>query len=402
MTSNGCPRLTRPGKMRGDLAADEQWLKRMLQPSRHLVATKSYPDRNLTGNRHSDIHAQVDLTGQTVGRFIIEAAVGAGAFGKVYRAFDTTLRRTVAIKIPSAAVVHNEDEYNRFLAEGMAAASLNHHGIVRIFDAGDLGQGIPYISMEYCEGPSLSRWTQEHKGPLPPRIAARIVAMMAEAVAHAHEKGIYHRDLKPENTLLEPLQARSSTLGVVMKDGQAFVPRICDFGLARQVVSVSELATTDASSIAGTAHYMAPEQMIGKLGPSVDIFALGVILHLLLTDRFPFHGQNLQELYESIRETPGESLSAAAIGSRDLVAITRKTLAFEPADRYPSAGELAEDLRRYLADDPVKARRPPLWERTRRYIKRHRFATGFLAVTALGLVGTSIGFWQADRCRLRS
>lgn len=358
----------------------------------------------LTRDRSPPTNKSIPWSDERIGRFHVERHVAQGSFGTVYQAFDTVLERTVALKIPKPEMVATAADRERVHREALAAASLNHHAIVRVFDGGSLPDGIPYICMEYCDGESLGQWLATHQhgtaSPMTPQIAAKIIAIVAEGVHHAHDRGIVHRDLKPENILLEkpPASSTPSAVTIDINSTTRLQPRICDFGLAKLgLPSAVPQALHQASSIAGTFYYMAPEQIQGSVASSVDIFALGVILHFLLTGAYPFAGQDWDELLSSQSCGPSPvSLRNHKIPA-DLCAICLKCLQFRPDLRYASAHELAVDLRRFLAMEFVLARRPPIHERVWRYGKKNRLATALLGAISLGLIGTSWGFWNANR-----
>ncbi len=323
------------------------------------------------------------------GRFQIRDRLGQGTFGTVYRAVDTVLRREVAIKLPSDRYAWSDDELSRFYQEAMLAADLNHLAIIRVFDCGKFSEGKPYICMEFCPGHSLSHWLSDpESGIQDHRTSAKLVALMAEAVQHAHEKGIVHCDLKPQNTLLEPQNRMGipPDIAVKLKNGW-FIPRICDFGLARFVARESL-----TSSTGGTPAYMAPEQWRGQVAPSVDIFALGVILFQLLTNELPYPSVKRGDAIHERQKLPLLRMKHHRIPS-DLTAICLACLKFDAEERYRSANELQKDLQRFLNDEPISVRRAGPIQAGVRFAKRHRIAAVLLVTVALGLAGTLWQWW---------
>ena len=259
--------------------------------------------------------------------------------GVVYKARQVRLNRPVALKMILAGAHAGAEAAARFLAEAEAVAKLQHPNIVQIFHIGE-HDGLPYFEMEYVGGGSLA--DRLDGTPRPPREAARLVETLAGAMAEAHRLGIVHRDLKPANILLTPEGA----------------PKVADFGLAKLLNVESGLTRTD--SILGSPSYMAPEQAEGKtkeVGPAADVYALGAILYELLTGRPPFRGATVLETLEQVKTAEPVPPSRLVPGlPRDVETIALKCLQKDPGRRYESAAALAEDLRRFLAGEPIVAR----------------------------------------------
>lgn len=267
--------------------------------------------------------------------------LGQGGMGVVYRARQARLNRIVAIKAIRADWNFGREALRRFQAEAEAIARLQHPNILQIYDVGEHA-GQPFIVMEYCVGASLASRLRGAE-PLPPAEAAGLVRTLAGAVHYAHERGVIHRDLKPSNVLLN-------------EDG---TPKIVDWGLAKRL-DQDDVNQTQSGVIIGTPSYMAPEQARGDIkavGPPADIYSLGSMLYELLTGRPPFRGASSMEmLMQAMNELPVSPRRLVPSVPRDLETIVLRCLEKEPAKRYASAVELADDLGRFLAGEPITAR----------------------------------------------
>jgi serine/threonine protein kinase len=309
----------------------------------------------------------------TVPGYEILEELGRGGMGVVYKARQVSLKRLVALKLIRDAALASPEERARFQIEAEAAARMRHPNIVAIYDIGEHA-GRPYFAMELIEGGSLDK--QLVGQSLPARQTAELIYSVALAVQHAHAQKVVHRDLKPANILLHKEQSESTPaeLGAgkpaadsaSILQASSFVPKITDFGLAKRLDSDSTALTRDGA-VLGTASYMAPEQAEGRsreIGPAVDVYALGAILYELLTGRPPFQtdswNQTVQQVLHADPERPTRLQPDVP---RDLETICLKCLEKEPSQRYASAGELADDLSRFLKGQPVAA--VPLGERER-------------------------------------
>jgi serine/threonine-protein kinase len=307
----------------------------------------------------------------------VEAILGHGGMGIVYRARQRALDRSVAVKMLLAGPFAGPRELERFRRETAALACLRHPNIVQVYDAGAV-DGRPYFTMELIEGGSLA---QKLAGaPQPAHQAAALVALLAGAVQAAHDCGIVHRDLKPANILLTA-------------DG---VPKISDFGLARRLEGGAEL--TQSGVPMGTPSYMAPEQARGRagaLGPAVDVYALGATLYELLTGRPPFQGDTVAETLRQVMDQ--EPVPPARLNRgvpHDLETICLKCLHKAPARRYASAAELAEDLDRFLTGKPIRGRPVGVAERAVKWGRRRPAAALLLAVlVVMAASAAGIGAW---------
>ncbi len=265
----------------------------------------------------------------------IEKELGRGGMGVVYQAVQERLNRRVALKVIRAQEFASPRDVLRFRFEAEAAASLAHPGIVAIHEVGEHA-GLVWYVMQLVEGETLADLLR--RGPLAPDGAARLVARLARAVHHAHERGILHRDIKPANVLLDA-------------DG---LPHLADLGLARRLDGVGDL--TQSGALVGTPRYMAPEQAggAGGLTTAADVWSLGVILYECLTGRVPFAGATLPDLLDNIRHAAvsGPRELAPSVPA-DLEAVCLTALEKDPAARYASALHLAEDIERCLAGEPI-------------------------------------------------
>lgn len=303
--------------------------------------------------------------------------IARGGMGVVYKARQVSLNRIVALKMILAGQLASEAEVQRFRSEAEAAANLDHPNIVPIYEVGQHEEQ-HYFSMKMVEGGSLAdvvasgQWSVASKEGQ--RQAARLVAIIARAVHHAHQRGILHRDLKPGNILLapEPLTPDPRPLTPT--------PLVTDFGLAKRLEGDANLSQSGA--IVGTPAYMAPEQAQGKKGltTAVDVYSLGAILYELLTGQPPFTGSTpLDVILQVLEKEPTPLRRVQPAIDRDLETICLKCLEKDPMKRYGTAEALAEDLERYGAGEPIKARPVGRFERLTKWMKRRP------VVAALGM-----------------
>jgi tetratricopeptide (TPR) repeat protein len=310
--------------------------------------------------------------------------IARGGMGVVYQAKEPHSGRIVALKCVLAYQGDSDHVVARFRREAETAARLEHPNIVPIYQVGETADGFPYYTMKYAAAGSLL----QGRAPLlqHPRHSAALVAKVTRAVQYAHEKSVLHRDLKPGNILLD-------------SHGE---PLVSDFGLARSEAASSYL--TRSLSSFGTPGYIAPEQADGpaaKLTPAADIYSLGAILFELLTGRTPFVGESAFAVMKQSAERPAPNLrSLAPKADRDLEIICARCLEREPADRYQSAAELADDLESWLDDRPIVASPPSVVRRAQRWIRRNRKLAASLA--ALGLFGAASLLWQIREQKIQS
>jgi serine/threonine protein kinase len=325
--------------------------------------------------------------------------LGRGGMGVVYKARQVALQRVVALKMVLSGAHARERDLDRFRSEARAVANLHHPNIVEIYEFGE-HEGLPYYSLEYVEGGSLSRKIRGR--PFPPHEAARIAEELARAIQYCHQRGVIHRDLKPSNILLQKKSetqnpkcesaggGSSPALGIPISD---FDPKISDFGLAKLLESDPGL--TKSGMIMGTPSYMAPEQTQGRIrdvGPHTDIYALGTILYEMLTGWPPFRAESVLETMELVGSC--EPMPPSRVHSkvpRDLDTICLKALAKDPHRRYRSALALAQDLERFLAGESILARREGTFSRIWRRVRR-RPATVVVFVLLIALAVGTISF----------
>jgi eukaryotic-like serine/threonine-protein kinase len=312
-----------------------------------------------------------------IGRYRILRLIGEGGMGAVYEAEQDRPRRTVALKVVKSALAAPES-LRRFAQESEVLGRLQHPNIARVYEAGtaqtDLGPQ-PYFAMEFIRGVSLLEYVNQHGLRIPQRLDLMI--RICEAADYAHRCGVIHRDLKPGNILVD-------------QGGQ---PKILDFGVARVTDSDANMTRqTSLGDLVGTLAYMSPEQLLAdplQLDARSDVYSLGVVLYELLTGRRPYEvTQQLPEAAQAIREQDPLPLSAAnpACGG-DLETIVAKALEKDKTRRYTSAGELAADLRRYLADEPILARPASALYRARKFVRRHRVLVGAAGIVFIVLLG---------------
>ena len=309
--------------------------------------------------------------------------------GIVYKAFDQRLKRTVALKMIRGSRAGPE-ERRRFKIEAEQVARLDRPGVVHIYEFGEHEQQ-PFFALEYVDGGSLSG--QLNGLPQAPVRAARLIEDLARSVEQAHRLGIIHRDLKPGNILL---QKTTDAAAPWTHDGVSYVPKIADFGLAKQVEGAND--STQTQAIVGTPSYMAPEQAgeFGRhIGPAADVYALGAILYELLTGRAPFRGESVLDTLEQVRtQDPIAPTRLQPKVPRNLETICLKCLRKDPAKRYASAEALADDLGRFLRHEPIQARPVGKLETARLWCVRRPAQALLIAGTLVAVVSiVGVLFW---------
>jgi WD40 repeat protein len=342
------------------------------------------------GDGPHNAEALVALPGGTrvryFGDYELIRELGRGGMGVVYMARQLSLNRPVALKMIKLAALAGDDELRRFQNEAEAVALLDHPHIVPILEVGN-HDGQRYFTMKLVGGTSLNQKLADYIAD--PRTAAKLLKQAAEAVHHAHQRGILHRDLKPANILLD-------------EHGEPFVT---DFGLAKRMAGDSELTLSGA--ILGTPAYMAPEQASGRRGAvttASDVYGLGAILYAVLTGRAPFGGDSVAETLERVRNSaPSPPSKINPRVPRDLETICLKCLEKDPSRRYASADELASDLKRWLAGEPIAARPVGNAARFWMWCRRRPVIAGLSAALVVavlgGLIGTGLGLLAALHSR---
>ncbi|MDB5311027.1 MAG: pknB 39 [Gemmataceae bacterium] len=333
--------------------------------------------------------------------FDVVAELGRGGMGVVYKARHRRLNRLVALKMILGGGAADPKTVQRFLLEAEVLARVRHPQVVQVYEVdtyeGLGGVPVPYLAMELLEGGTLGRRLKD--GPLPPREAAELMEGLARAVHAAHLQGVVHRDLKPGNILFPsaelgtgsaelkpgPADGSAPSSSALRAPHSALSPKVSDFGLAKFMQDTgSDL--THSGQIVGTPAYMAPEQASGArtLGPGADVYALGAILYECLTGRRPFEGaEPISVLLRVVNEPPVDVRTVRPGTPRDVAAVAMKCLEKDPKRRYASAGELADDLHRFLTNRPTIARPATGWERARLWVKRNTAEAILLAALAV-------------------
>ncbi|MGD0093067.1 MAG: protein kinase, partial [Planctomycetota bacterium] len=342
-----------------------------------------------------------------LGPYALVRLLGRGGMGAVWEALDTRLNRRVAVKVMVAGEHASEQETERFRREAQNSAKLRHPNIVPVHDFGAEG-GRHYLVMDLVDGVMLADALRQRQFTY--REKAMLLEKVARAVQYAHEQGVVHRDLKPSNIMLELARGGSSSgdgkpgsstnLGLPAEDRALGEPLVMDFGLAKDVTKDSSLS--QSGQVMGTPAYMPPEQAEGRIkdvGPRSDVYSLGAILYEMLTGRVPFTGENaMQVLRAALNDEPLPPRRITPAVPRDLETICLKCLEKAPPKRYVSAQALAEDLGRWLKDEPIVARASRPWEKAAKWARRRPAAAALIVVSAVALaVLLGGGLWYNAR-----
>jgi tetratricopeptide (TPR) repeat protein/tRNA A-37 threonylcarbamoyl transferase component Bud32 len=332
--------------------------------------------------------------------YCIESRLGEGGAGVVYRARHEKLQRPVALKTLRPGTLERTEARARFQREAEVLSRLHHPHVVQLFDFGEVrpasGPAVPYMVLELVEGGTLGE--KVHHRPVPARPAAALVELLARALQVVHEQGIIHRDLKPGNVLMQPVGTRAVRGECPELDRllDEYVPKITDFGLAKQLTA-DQSPWTRTRDVLGTPAYMAPEQAgeNTELTPAADIYALGVILYELLTGLPPFRAGDWVELLVQVKEQEPVPPSRLMPGvPRELETISLKCLSKDPRRRYASASALADDLLRFLNGQPILSRPAGAWEKLWKWCRRNPGVAGLSASLFLLLIlGLTVTTW---------
>jgi len=315
------------------------------------------------------------LPSPILGEYYLVREIARGGMGVVFEACHVRLARLVALKIVHHTRFAKFEDFGRFRAETEAAARLDHPNIVPIYEVGE-ADGLPFFTMKLIKGDSLSRRLRE--GRMEPKAAARLVAKVARAVQHAHERGVLHRDLKPGNILVD-------------ENGE---PWLTDFGLAKCTHLEKELTMT--GDLLGTPEYMSPEHTHCEpalLTTACDVWALGVLLYQLVSGNLPFRGESMLTTMQAIVGKSPAPLDTPP----DLATIIQRCLEKNPNHRLISAGFLADELDRWLAGKPIQSRRVSTAERAWKWMRRHPWPVAALLALTFSIVAgsiTSLVLWQ--------
>ncbi|MCI0700079.1 MAG: serine/threonine-protein kinase [Planctomycetia bacterium] len=334
-----------------------------------------------------------------VGRFELRRQLGKGGCGIVFLAYDPRLQREVALKIPRPEMLMNPDARKRLVREATAAAEFDHPNLVPVYESGEIGP-LCFIATAFCPGQTLAEWLDRQAFPVPVRQAARLIATVAEAVQHAHDRGVLHRDLKPNNVILQEMKVEESDEpppGSVQLRGDHFVPRVVDFGLAKLLERGNTMETA-TRQILGTPKYMSPEQALARredIGPTADVYALGVVLYEMVAGRAPYDGaSDVEVLRQAVEGQPSPPRHLRPDVPRDLEAICLKAMARSTAQRYRTAIDLADDLRRFLDGRPTIAR-PLKWPgRAARWVRRNDRIVAIVILVGIALFFTTVATWN--------
>ena len=327
-----------------------------------------------------------------IGQFEILETLGSGGFGIVYRAWDPLMRREVAIKVPRPEALASGDMQRRFEQEARAAAKLDHPYIVQVLEAGTDGH-VPYIASVFYRAVTLSAWLKEQTRSIAPRAAAELTAKLADALNHAHLRGVLHRDIKPSNVLLLPADPTTSATMLSRLALSDYTPKVADFGLAKLMEGDTDQTRT--GMVLGTLLYMAPEQAEGRvrdISQQSDVYALGAVLYELLTGRPPLSGESDRgTLHQILTQEPVSPSRLSREIPSDLDAICLKCLEKQPSDRYTTAHELAADLERFLKGQPTKVRPLGPLRRLTKWSRRRPAIAALSSVLCAALLTILVG-----------
>lgn len=358
----------------GDRAADDDATMAGGQAANPYATTVDQINVDVSETLEGAGKADIGTAKKYLSHFLLERELGEGAFGKVYLGYDERLDRYVALKVAKSGMLIDKSDVNRFLREARAAAKLRHQNIVPLYEVGTVGP-TNFIAYDFVKGITLKQKLLE-AGRLSQTDAVRICRKIALALDYAHEQGIVHRDIKPENVLVDEKEE----------------PHILDFGLARS--DEGDTTKTREGAMMGSPAYMSPEQAKGQshiADGRADLWSVGIILYELIAGQRPFTG-NVTEVLIGVREKEAASVTTIVEDvSKDLDTIINKCLSKDPAERYQTGKELAEEFDRWERGEPILARPIGIVPRTWRWAKRNpQVASLLLAVAITLLVGTTV------------
>jgi len=346
------------------------------------VSVENVRERDASAESHSEKGPSAARLPREFGDYELLEEIGRGGQGVVFRAWQRSLNRIVAVKIIGIGQLTTSAHLKRLRREAEAAAKLNHPGIVPVYEVGE-HDGTYYFSMRFVEGDCLDEVVG--RGSILVREATELIAKIARTVHYAHEHGILHRDIKPGNILLDA-------------NGE---PHLSDFGLARLVEHGSTV--TGSLEVMGTPSYMAPEQAVGNnaaVGRATDVYGLGAVLYELLTGHPPFAGATTYETIHLLLDSePRQPRLWNRKIDRDLSAVCLKCLEKNPRYRYSSALELAEDLERWLWDEPIRAKRSGFFTHARKWVQRNPMIAALITLSVLLAAGLGVMTWERESAR---